>query len=138
MGQGESLGTRSLSDGLRTQGYCNAKLQAGFTVEAFKDLKVSDLDALIATVDTATAKTQTSRFRVEQADVFALRRDLRYGMRSRKWLFSRGQQGRLNRSYAGWSAFLAENHDNQPLPAKLLTQDAQSLASRPFNGVVIA
>ena len=62
--------------------------------------------------------------------------DLRYGLRSRRWLFTRAQQGRLDGSYAAWHAFLAENNEHAEICQRLRQQSAVQLSQEPFNQVV--
>ncbi len=136
MGNGETLGTRSLADVLRTQAYCQSKAQSGFVAEQFSDIKASELDVLTKTVDTATAAKQTSRYKLELSDVYCLRRDLRYAMRSRKFLFAKAQQTRLNVGFVGWRAFGMENLDHQKYLSSLAEKSASELVTLPFDQVM--
>jgi hypothetical protein len=112
MGKGATIGTRSLVDTSKAAAYCAAKEQSGFAAEEFSDISGKELDALISQIDVATAKSQTSRLRMDLGDVFAMRRDLRYGQRSRKWLFLKAQQTRINSNFLLWINWALENSQN--------------------------
>lgn len=118
MGKGTTVGTRSLVEMAQVRTYCAAKSQSGFAAEQFSDIAGKELNALVAQIDLAAAKTQTSRLRMDLSDVFALRRDLRYGLRSRKWLFLKAQQTKLNSNFLLWVNWALEN--SQDLDANTL------------------
>jgi hypothetical protein len=112
MSNGNTTGTRALVDNLQTRAYCQATLQQGFAVELFSDLQATELDDLVSQADQLAAAKQTSRYRSELTDVFCLRRDLRYGLRSRRWLFSKAEQTKLIEGQVEWTTFVRENLDN--------------------------
>lgn len=109
MNEAQTVGTRALVVQDEIIAYCGARRQNGFVSENFSDLAATELDGLVTVVDSASAATLTSRYLLEDMDVFGLRRDLRYSLRSRKWLFARGQQTGINGSFAGWTTFVREH-----------------------------
>lgn len=127
MSFGETLGTRSLVSTKETQAYGQAEQLSLFTNEFFQTLNVSELDSLFSDIDQRVQKRPTSQLKLEFNDAFALRRDIRYGVRSRKWLMAKGLQTKLNTHYAGWRAFVVENNTRPAYLKTLPSKDVKQL-----------
>lgn len=80
-----------------------------WSAEVLGSLKGDALDAVVQDQDGLAARDQTAKTHAELAESFALRRDHVYGMRSRRWLYTRAQQTALDQSYQSWVVYTRSN-----------------------------
>jgi hypothetical protein len=95
-----------------------------WTLEFFNRRQAEELDHLLERQDRAAAVKQTVSLIHENSDTFALRRDLLYGNRSRRWLYAKAFQTRLDANYEAWLA-VAKINQEQDLKHYLTTDPGQ-------------
>lgn len=104
--------------------------------EQFSTLDGGDLDTVVDGLDAQAAATQKARWLMEFSNAFALRRDFRYRMRSRRWLMTRGVQGDYDGAYAQWLQYVRQNRVVDQPATEIADEDPDRLAIRPFSDIM--
>lgn len=104
-----------------------------WTGEYFGNVQATELDALQELQDRKSAIARDLRYTHENASTFALRRDYRYGQRSRKWLYAKAMQTKLDRNYDQWTVFIRLNLVQGDFYAKATDVNPQQLAEQSFD-----
>lgn len=69
----------------------------------------TDLNGMAAASDLAAAKTRRTTEEIEHIEAFCLKRDINYGRRSRRFLYTQAYQEKLRSDYELWMIFAREN-----------------------------
>jgi hypothetical protein len=126
----EVSGARALQDIAQVSSYLRGNTPRIWSAEFLAGLK--DNQTLFNSIDARTAVEATSEMLLELDALFCLRRDLRYGRRSRRWLYTRAMRTRKLRDYEQWVAFAKENGGSD-LRGKFLEQDPKTFAGKTYN-----
>lgn len=84
-----------------------------------------DVSSEVKAADQRVQDTPSKSMRLEHTALFALNRDARYGMRSRRWLFAKGAKGHMDSAYEEYAAYVGANLDRNP--SKLTETDLGDL-----------
>jgi hypothetical protein len=130
---GPVTGVRALQWKEQILKHLNSRPGRVFTAEKMDKIGGESFKKTITDLDRVAANDQGSRWRNEHTDADCFLRDYRYGRRSRKWLFARAEDTRLEGTSELYGNYLTINYAIDPKANWIYKQSPDNMARFPFN-----
>jgi hypothetical protein len=115
----------------RLLSYISNKLQKGWFAERLNKPGSDELATTVEAMDIASTAHYDAQHRSEHSEMYALQRDQTYMTRSRKWLYTRAMQTKMDHAYEAVATFGRQNSENEAL-AEIIQSEPDKLENISF------